>query len=202
MAKSQGPKIDFQTAPADAHHISTALAQNWWAVAIRGVLGIVFGLVVLAMPGVTMLSVAYLFGAYAAIDGVFAIVSAFGAALLHRHWGLLVFEGIAGILAGALAWFWPNISLTAFVLLIGVWAIVSGAAMFRAAFGLHVDHGRWWLLLGGVVSMVFGAMLAVSSVGRPVPTVWISAYALIFGVSLLILGFKLRARKHDRLALA
>jgi uncharacterized membrane protein HdeD (DUF308 family) len=74
--------------------------------------------------------------------------------------------------------------------------------MFRAAFALHIDHGRWWLVLGGVVSMIFGAMLIVSSVGRPVPTVWIGAYALIFGVSLLVLGFTLRARKKDRLAVA
>jgi uncharacterized membrane protein HdeD (DUF308 family) len=202
MAASHGSKADVHPAAADTHRISTALAQNWWAVAIRGLLGIGFGLIVLAMPGVTMLSLAYLFGAYAVLDGVFAIVSAFRAARLHRHWGLLVFEGAAGVLAGALAWFWPDISLTAFVLLIGIWAAVSGAAMFRAAFALHIDHGRWWLVLGGVVSMVFGAMLIVSSVGRPVPTVWIGAYALIFGVSLLVVGVTLRARKNDRLAVA
>jgi uncharacterized membrane protein HdeD (DUF308 family) len=199
MVASHGSKASHQHAAADAHPLSTAIAQHWWAIAIRGALGILFGLVAFAFPGVTMLSLVYLFGVYAIVDGVFAIISAFRAARSHRHWGLLVVEGAAGILAGAIAWLWPGISLTAFVWLVGAWAVVTGALMFRSAFALHLSHGRWWLVLGGVASMVFGAMLiAAPLVGALVLTWWIGIYATIFGASLLMLALRLRARKHEQ----
>jgi len=201
MAAPKGSHASRQPVGADVHPISTALAQNWWAIAIRGVLGIVFGLIAFVLPGVTLLSLVYVFGAYAIIDGGFAIASAYRAARAHRHWGLLVLEGAAGIVAGAIAWFWPGISLIAFVLLIGVWAIISGALMFRAAFALHLKHGKFALVFGGVCSMVFGGILIASPiVGAVVVAWWVGAYALIFGVSLCIVAFRLRARKTEMLA--
>jgi uncharacterized membrane protein HdeD (DUF308 family) len=188
-------------AGVDDHPISTALAQNWWAIAIRGVLGIVFGLIAFILPGVTLLSLVYLFGAYAIVDGGFAIASAYRAARAHRHWGLLVVEGAAGILAGAIAWLWPGISLIAFVILIGVWALFTGALMFRSAFALHLKHGRFALVFGGVCSMVFGGILIVSPiVGAVVVAWWVGIYAVLFGVALLFLAFRLRARKAEMLA--
>ncbi len=203
MAASHGSHATGHAGDGDVHPISTALAQNWWAIAIRGALGVLFGLIAFAFPGVTMLSLLYLFGAYAVMDGAFAIISAFQAARSHGHWGLLVLEGVAGIVAGALAWLWPGISLIAFVILIGVWALISGALMFRAAFALHIAHGRWWLVLGGVASMVFGGMLIASPlVGAVVLTWWIGIYAVVFGVSLLIVAFRLRARKSEAAATA
>jgi uncharacterized membrane protein HdeD (DUF308 family) len=203
MAVSQASKASSPSAAVAAHPISAALAERWWAIAIRGVLGILFGIVAFALPGVTLLWLVYIFGAYAALDGVFAIVAAFRAARSHRHWGLLVLEGVVGILAGLIAWLWPAISLTVFVLLVGAWAIVTGALMFRAAFALHISHGRWWLVLGGVASMVFGGMLFASPlVGAVVLAWWVGAYALIFGVSLLVLGLRLRTRHNELLAAA
>jgi uncharacterized membrane protein HdeD (DUF308 family) len=174
------------------------LAQKWWAVAVRGVLGILFGVAAL-LPGATLLSLVYVFAAYAVLDGGFAVVSALRAARSHRHWGLLVLEGAAGIVAGVLACAWPGISVTVFVLLVGVWAIVSGFLMYRGAFALHIDHGRWWLVLGGVASMVFGGIMVVSGLkGAVVLTWWVGVYALIFGGALLVLGVILRARTTDR----
>lgn len=201
MVASKGHHGSRQAAVAGAHPVSMAMTHNWWAIAIRGGLSIVFGLIAVAFPGVTMLSLVYVFGAYAVLDGGFAIASAFRAARAHRHWGLLVLEGVVGIVAGVIAWSWPDISLTAFVLLIGAWAVVTGALMFSAAFSLHIDHGRWWLVLGGVASMVFGAMLiAAPVIGALVLTWWVGLYALIFGASLLTLGFRLRSRKSAALA--
>ena len=143
VSASNSPAADG----VDDHPITTALAQHWWAMAIRGVLSIVFGLIAFVLPGVTLLSLVLVFGAYAIIDGGFAIASAYRAARAHRHWGFLVVEGAAGILAGAIAWLWPGISLIAFVILIGVWALITGALMFRAAFALHIKHGRFGLVL-------------------------------------------------------
>jgi uncharacterized membrane protein HdeD (DUF308 family) len=171
------------------------LAQNWWAIAIRGVLGILFGLVALFLPGATMLSLVLLFGAYAFVDGVFGIISAVRAARQRERWALLVLEGIVDIATAAIAFLWPGISVVAFVLLVAIWAILTGALMLAAAFRLETDDGRWWLVLGGVVSLLYGALLIVAPmIGALVLTWWLGAYALVFGVALLVLAFRLRAR--------
>src|SRR5271165_7408887 len=86
------------------------LAQNWWAIAIRGVLGILFGLVALFLPGATMLSLVLLFAAYAFVDGVFGIISAVRAARQGERWGLLVLEGIVDLVTAAIAFLWPGIT--------------------------------------------------------------------------------------------
>jgi uncharacterized membrane protein HdeD (DUF308 family) len=175
------------------------LAQNWWAIAIRGVLGILFGLVALFLPGATMLSLVLLFGAYAFVDGVFGIISAVRAARQGERWGLLVLEGIVDIATAAIAFFWPGITVVAFVLLVAVWAILTGALMLAAAFRLEIDDGRWWLVLGGAVSLLYGALLIVAPmIGALVLTWWLGAYALVFGVALLVLAFRLRARLDGR----
>jgi uncharacterized membrane protein HdeD (DUF308 family) len=172
----------------------TMLARNWWAIAIRGVLGILFGLVALFLPGATMLSLVLVFAAYTLLDGVFAIISAVRAAGQHERWGLLVLEGIVDIVVAGIAVFWPGITVVAFVLLVAFWAIVTGALMLWAAFRLDIDSGRWWLVLGGVASLVYGVLLIVAPmIGALVLTWWLGAYALIFGVALLVLAFKLRA---------
>lgn len=175
------------------------LAQNWWAIGIRGVLGILFGLIALFLPGATMLSLVLVFAAYAFVDGVFGIVSAVRAARQHERWGLLVLEGLVNIATAAIAVLWPGITVLAFVLLVAFWAILSGALMLAAAFRLEIDDGRWWLVFGGLVSVVYGALLIVAPmIGAVVLTWWLGAYALVFGVSLVVLAFRLRARldKH------
>jgi len=177
--------------------MSEALSRNWWVVALRGVLGIIFGVVAFLFPGVTMLSFVLVFAAYAIVDGVLAIVSALRSARMHERWGLLVLEGVVDIAAGALAVLWPGLTILIFVLLVAAWALVTGGLMTAAAFRLHLDHGRWWLALGGLASIVYGALLIIApAIGALVLTWWIGAYALVFGVALLVLAFRLRT-KHD-----
>jgi uncharacterized membrane protein HdeD (DUF308 family) len=185
---------------ATGHPTGVVLAQEWWAFATRGLLCILFG-VTAVLPVVTTRSLIYVFAAYSVLDGVFAMISAVRAARSHRHWELRVLEGAAGIAAGALICLFPGVALTALVLLIGAWALVSGVLMYRGAFALHVDHGRYWLVSGGVASMVFGGMLVASPfVGALVPPWAIGAYALVFGAALLSVGVILRARTADQLA--
>jgi uncharacterized membrane protein HdeD (DUF308 family) len=168
------------------------LAKNWWAIAMRGVLGILFGLVALFLPGATMLSLVLLFAAYIFVDGVFAIVAAVRAAQQHERFGPLLLEGIVNVITAAIAVVWPGITVVAFVLLVAAWAIISGALMLSAAF--RIDDGRGWLIVGGIASLIYGVLLILAPlIGALVLTWWLGAYALVFGVSLLVLGFKLRA---------
>jgi uncharacterized membrane protein HdeD (DUF308 family) len=176
--------------------MSEALARNWWAIALRGALAIVFGVVALALPGVTMLSLALVFGAYAVVDGVLAIVAAMRSARSHERWALLALEGLVDIAAGVLALLWPGLTILIFVLIVAAWALVTGGLMTTAAFRLHLNHGRWWLVLGGLASIAYGLLLFIAPlIGALVLTWWLGFYALVFGVFLLILAFRLRARR-------
>jgi uncharacterized membrane protein HdeD (DUF308 family) len=179
--------------------LSEVLADSWWAVGLRGVLGILFGLICLLTPGVAVEVFVILFAAYMLVDGVFAIASGIKAARNGERWGLLILEGIVDLAAGAVAVLWPAITLVALIWLVAVWAIVSGALMLGAAFTLNLDHGRWWLALGGIASLIFGILLVIEPlIGAVVLTMWIGAYALVFGVFLLILAFQLHAKKEER----
>jgi uncharacterized membrane protein HdeD (DUF308 family) len=155
----------------------------------------------LVVPSAAILALILLFSAYMLVDGVLAIASGIKAARNGERWGLLILEGVVDIAAGAVAFLWPAITAVAFVILIAVWAIISGALMLGAAFTLKLDHGRWWLALGGIASVIFGIVLLVAPVvGAVVLTWWLGAYALVFGGFLLVLAFKLHAKKEERAA--
>jgi uncharacterized membrane protein HdeD (DUF308 family) len=181
-----------------AHAMSSLLAQNWWAVALRGVFAIIFALIALFMPGATLLSLALFFSAYMLVDGVFGIVAAVRAASNHQRWGLLILEGILNILVGVIAFMMPGLTVLFFVTLMAVWSLITGVLMIVAAFKLNPAYGRGWLIVSGLVSVLFGvALLVAPLIGAVVLTWWLGAYALVFGISLLVLAFKLKGRKDD-----
>lgn len=176
--------------------MSTLLAENWWALAIRGVAAILLGLIALFVPGATMLSLALLFAAYLLVDGVFGIVAAVRAARADQRWGMLLFEGLLDIVMGIVAFLFPVSAVLAFVLVTAAWALITGALMTGSAFKLTREHGRWWMLLSGIVSILFGIALVISPlIGAVVLTWWLGGYAIAFGVLLLVLAFRLRSRR-------
>lgn len=180
------------------HAMSALLAQNWWALALRGVLAIVFALIAFLSPGATILSLVLFFSAYMLVDGVFGIVSGIRAASNHQRWGLLVLEGILNILVGIVAFAMPTLTVLFFVTLVAVWSLVTGVLMIVAAFKLNPDYGRGWLIFSGLVSVLFGvALLIAPLVGAVVLTWWLGAYALAFGIGLLVLAFKLKGRRDN-----
>jgi len=182
--------------PAGDDAMSNLLAQNWWAIALRGVFAIIFGIIALLMPGAALLAFVLLFAAYMLVDGVLAIIAGVRAARRHERWGWLIFEGVLDLIAGAIAVLWPLITIVAFVFLLGAWAIVTGALMFGASFRLNIPHGRWLMTLAGAVSIIWGVLLIIwPLIGAVVLTWWIAAYALIFGIAMLVLAFRLRARR-------
>jgi uncharacterized membrane protein HdeD (DUF308 family) len=140
-----------------------------------------------------------LFSAYMLVDGVFGIISAVRAIRRKEdRWGLLIFEGILNIAVGILAFLWPGLTVIAFVWLVAAWAIVSGGLMTAAGFRLNIEHGRWWLVLGGLLSVAYGALLIITPlIGAVVLTWWLGAYAIAFGVALVVFAFKLRSRQDE-----
>lgn len=177
--------------------MSALLAQNWWAIALRGVFAIIFGIVALLMPGATMLALVLLFAAYMLVDGICDIIAGVRAARQHKRWGWLIFEGIVDLIAGGIAVVWPLITLLTFVWLMGVWAIVSGVLLFAASFRLHLLHGRWLMALGGAISVIWGILLIIWPLTSAlVLTWWMAGYALFFSVALLVLAVRLRKRRQ------
>lgn len=171
------------------------LARNWWALALRGVIAIIFGLVALILPAAALLSMALVFAAYLIVDGAFGLVSAIRAGKAHERWGLLLAEAILNILMGAIAFLFPISAVLAFVLITAAWALLTGALLLASAFRLQSEHGKWWMVLAGVVSILFGIALVISPlIGAVVLTWWLGAYAIVFGIMLLIFAFRLRSR--------
>lgn len=179
--------------------MSSMLASRWWLVALRGVVAILFGFLSWIAPAVSLLALVVFFGAFALVDGAFMVVWG----LTHRRatrWGWLVLRGVTGIVAGILTFFWPGITALALLFLIAAWAIVTGVTELVAAVRLrHQVRGLWLMGAAGVLSIVFGALLVLfPGAGALAVTLWIGAYALVFGVLLLILAFRMRAAHHER----
>jgi uncharacterized membrane protein HdeD (DUF308 family) len=175
------------------------LVRNWWAFVIRGIAAVLFGLLALVVPTATMLSLVLVFAAYALVDGIFAITAAVRAARAHERWGLLVLEGVVDILVGIAAVAWPGLTVVLFVLLIAFWALLTGGLLLAAGLKVDADHGRWGMILGATASLLLGVLLLIAPlIGAVVLTWWIGAYALIFGIAMLVLAFRLKAR-FDRL---
>jgi uncharacterized membrane protein HdeD (DUF308 family) len=184
----------------DRHEAMNAiLAQNWWAMALRGAFAVLFGILAFVLPGPTIVSLVLIFGAFSLVDGIFAIVAAIRGARAGERWGVLLVHGIASVAIGIIAFVWPGITALAFVLLIAAWALISGITMLIAGLKLKDTHGRGWLIFGGIASILFGILLAISPlIGALVLTWWIGAYAVVFGIVLLVLAFRLKRHSGHR----
>ena len=174
------------------------LARNWWAIAIRGIAAILFGLCAFFIPGATLWALVIVFGAYCAVDGIFAIVAAVRAAQGHDRWGQLVLLGILGLLAAAVTWFYPGLTALGLLYVIAAWAIVTGVLELVAAFELRRQlTGELWWVLAGLCSIVFGLFLVWQPGAGALAVLWlIGAYAMAFGIFLLGLAFRLRGHLH------
>jgi uncharacterized membrane protein HdeD (DUF308 family) len=168
------------------------LAQNWWTLALRGLAAVIFGILAYIWPDITFTVLVLLFGAYALWDGVFALVGAFRTQG-ERRW-MLVLEGLVGIAAGLVTFFLPGAATLAILTIIAAWAIITGILEIIAAVRLREEiEGEWFLLLSGLLSVLFGIALAIWPAAGLVAVTWmIGAYAIIFGILLIGLGFRLR----------
>jgi uncharacterized membrane protein HdeD (DUF308 family) len=171
------------------------LASNWWALGLRGILAIVFGLLAFAWPAITADVLVAFFGAYALVDGVFALIAALRSGHLGPRWWSLVAEGVVGIAIALVAFFLPAVATLWIVWVIALWAIVTGLLKIATAFRLRAEiENEWSMGLSGLGSVVFGLLLAAWPGAGIVAVIWlIGAYAIMYGLLLLWLAFRLRA---------
>ena len=174
--------------------MADVLARNWWAILIRGIAAILFGICAFFIPGAALWALILLFGAYCLVDGVFAIVAAVRAAQTRERWGQLLFRGIVGIVVAAITWFDPWLTAFALLYLIAAWAIVTGVLEIAAAFQLRRQiTGEIWWVLAGLLSIVFGLFLFWQPRAGALAVLWVIAiYAVVFGIFLVGLSFRLR----------
>ena len=171
------------------------VAYPWWAFALRGVLAILFGLVAIVWPDITLGALVILFGAYALVDGIFAIV---GAVMNGRdgRWLPLIVVGLGGILVGLITLIWPGLSALALIYLVAAWAI--GIGLFQIVGAIEMRKritNEVWLILSGALSVLIGLYIAVfPGDGAVALVLLIGFYAIVFGVLLIMLGLNLRRR--------
>ena len=171
------------------------LARNWGWILLRGIVAILFGVFTLFKPGIALTMLVLLFGAYALLDGVFMAVSAIANRQGQPRWVALLVGGILGIAIGILTFVMPGITAVALLALIAVWAIIIGVAEIVAAIQLRkVLTREWMLMVAGVASVAFGIFLfARPSLGALAVVLWIGAYAVVLGILLVALAFRLRS---------
>jgi uncharacterized membrane protein HdeD (DUF308 family) len=172
-----------------------SLAANWWALALRGLVAVLFGLLTFFLPGMTLAILVILFGAYALVDGLFNLIAFFK--VRSHHWALLV-EGVLGIIAGLVTFAWPAITTIVLLFVIAFWAILTGIFEIVAGIRLRkVISNEWLLLLMGAFSLLFGLfILFAPGAGALAIVLWIGAYALVFGIFLLVFAFRLRGHRR------
>jgi uncharacterized membrane protein HdeD (DUF308 family) len=171
------------------------LSRNWSWIALRGLAAVVFGLLTLFDPSISLAALVLIWGVYVFVDGIFAVVSALRDRREEPHWVSLLVTGLAGVVAGLITFFMPGITALVLLYFIAAWAVITGIAEIVAAVRLRkVITGEWLLALAGALSVIFGLFLFVfPGAGALTVVLWIGAYALVFGIMLLVLAFRLRA---------
>lgn len=171
------------------------LTRNWWAFLLRGILAIIFGIAAMFFPQAAFLSLVLVFGAFALADGVFTIVSAFAGEARSENWWWLILEGAFGILIGVLTIIQPFAMGLAWIFVIAAWAVVTGIFEIITAVRLRKEiTGEWVLIVGGVLSVLFGLFAAFFPMSGAFAVGFvIGMYALIFGILFVVLAFRLRS---------
>jgi uncharacterized membrane protein HdeD (DUF308 family) len=177
------------------------LARNWWLVALRGLAAIIFGVLTIINPAMSLAVLILFFGAYALADGVFTVVAAVMRRRNEPRWVGLLLSGILGILIGALTFMMPGVTTIVLLYIIAGWAVIRGILEISVALTLRKEiQGEFWLILAGALSVVFGGFLfAFPGTGALAVVLWIGVFAIVFGIVLMALAFRLK-RWNQRLA--
>jgi uncharacterized membrane protein HdeD (DUF308 family) len=175
-----------------------ALRDHWWAVGLRGLVSLIFGLVALALPGAAIFALVIWFGAFAFLGGVLALVAAFRLSRTHGPWPALFLEGIVGIVAGAVVFFIPAIGALTLAYLVAGWAIVTGvlAVVSATRARAHIPNEWLWIVFGAI-SIVLGIVVAaIPGFGLAILAYTLGFYAILAGIALLGLAFRMRRLAH------
>jgi uncharacterized membrane protein HdeD (DUF308 family) len=175
------------------------ISRNWWMFALRGVVAIIFGIVAFAQPEQALQALVLVFGAYALVDGIFAMFAGIAFRRHFERWWAVLLEGVAGVIIGLLTFFWPNITALILLYFIAAWALITGIFEIVAAIQFRrVITGEWMLILGGLLSIAFSVLLFVFPGAGAVSVIWlIGTYAIVFGISEIIFAFRLRSLRRE-----
>jgi uncharacterized membrane protein HdeD (DUF308 family) len=174
--------------------IGEILSRYWWMTVLRGIFWILFGIVILASPGISLLSLTFAFGIVIFADGILNVANAFSGRKVHDDWWVLLLVGLTGIGVGLLTFYSPQATALAIVFYVAIWAIATGLLEIVAAVRLRKQiEGELWLILAGIASVVFGVLLVARPAAGALTLLWlIAVYAIAFGVLLLLLAFRVR----------
>jgi len=174
------------------------MTQNWWAIALRGLVAVLFGIATFIWPSITLFVLVALFGAYALVDGIFAIIESFRRDVVRERWWALLIEGIVGVAIGVLTFIWPGLTAMGLLFLIAFWAIVTGVFEIITAIRLrHEIRGEWMMALIGILSIALGFLIVAFPLAGALSVVlMIGAFVFAMGVLMIALGFKLRSLRH------
>src|SRR5262245_15562094 len=174
------------------------MTQNWWAIALRGLAAVLFGIAALMWPVITLSVLAPLFGAYAMINGVFAVIEAFSRDVSRERWRPLLFEGVVSIVVGAMILIWPGLTAMGLLFLIAFWAIMTGVFEIITAIRLrHEIRGEWIMALIAILSMAFGLLLLAFPVTGTL-SVFLLIRAFVFAIGALMIALALKVRSLRR----
>jgi uncharacterized membrane protein HdeD (DUF308 family) len=171
-------------------------STNWRALALRGLIALLFGLVVLFWPGLVLTALSILFGLYAVVDGAITLVPALRSPDRGTQRTLPLAEGAIGIVAGLAALFWPGLTAIGLVYVIAGWAVATGVLKVLTATLLRAEVQNGWMLAGsGALSALFGVLLvALARSDMPFLTPFIGGFAVVLGLALIVFAFRLRER--------
>ncbi|ATL49520.1 hypothetical protein COR50_21365 [Chitinophaga caeni] len=169
------------------------IAQNWWLFILRGVFAILFGLIAFFWPGITIQVLTIFLGAFLLVDGVFACYNGIKIRKSDSQYWVLILEGLLGIAAGLVVFFWPGPTVIFLIYMLAFWAIFTGVLEIIVAIKWRKEmENEWMLILAGVLSIVLGILfLAQPIAGAIVIAYWLGIYAGIFGIMLIMVGIRL-----------
>jgi uncharacterized membrane protein HdeD (DUF308 family) len=170
------------------------ISRTWWVLALQGLCALVFGILALLWPGITLLGLVVLFAAYALIAGAAAVVGAVNNRKREEYWWLLLLLGLVSMAAGVIAVLHPDLTALVLVLLMGANALVSGVLQIVIAIQLRkVIEGEWLMVAAGSVSIAFGFLVFLYPGAGALAMVWlISFYAVLTGILLLAVAFRVK----------
>jgi uncharacterized membrane protein HdeD (DUF308 family) len=173
----------------------TMLRKYWWTILLRGIIAVLFGIAAFVWPGITIVFLISLFGAYALLDGIISVVIGIAQYGQNERWWGILLQGICGIAVGLMTFLWPQITGLILLYFIAGWAILTGLFQIVAAIRLRkVISGEWLLGLSGAISVLFGITLFIYPAAGALAVIWmIGIFAILNGLLLIFLSLRIRS---------
>jgi uncharacterized membrane protein HdeD (DUF308 family) len=173
----------------------TMLRKYWWTILLRGILAALFGIAAFVWPGITIVFLISLFGAYALLDGIISVVIGIAQYGENERWWGILLQGICGIAVGVMTFVWPQVTGLILLFFIAGWAVLTGLFQIVAAIRLRkVISGEWLLGLSGVISVLFGITLFIYPAAGALAVIWmIGIFAILHGLLLIFLSLRIRS---------